>query len=50
MVSGVISKYVEGERNWCRIFRRGPRRVDQAPRRAIPEYVHPDRLVRWGVV
>lgn len=44
------SWYGEGERNWYRIFRRESLRADQAPRKPMPEYVHPEKVIQWGVV
>ena len=36
--------------NWYRLFRRDAMRAGQAPLKSTPGYVHPEKLVRWGVV
>jgi len=37
------------DRTWYRIFRREAMRAEQAPLKAAPEYVHPEKLLRWTV-
>jgi hypothetical protein len=36
-----------GEQNWYRLFRRDGMLASETPKRLMPAYVHPEKLVRW---
>ncbi|MEW6753318.1 MAG: hypothetical protein AB1505_20405 [Candidatus Latescibacterota bacterium] len=47
--TGGASWYGEGERDWYRVFRRDALRRESTPLRPASTYVHPEKLVHWGI-